>query len=165
MGSDQWHRSNLEVRGSSGSRPRESPYRVPGTQTTLLVEWERDAEDVLAATRQVLGKAITEVEDIIDIAGDGIIPGDMNQYDKFLLIHRRHDNEAVHFTIRGNWHPSTPERLLTYKVTLDVLRGLWNLIVVPKRMQKLHSVRVLHGAKGIAIATLIFTEQPLTAIE
>ncbi|KAL8663298.1 MAG: hypothetical protein Q9168_008114 [Polycauliona sp. 1 TL-2023] len=83
-----------------------------------------------------------EIESIISIAGDGLIPGPGNNYEK--KLHWRSstsddddddDNRLEFLTIDiwGRWSPQVVEMQLTYQIALDTLRGLWDLIVRRRR--------------------------------
>ncbi|KAL8913365.1 MAG: hypothetical protein Q9171_001842 [Xanthocarpia ochracea] len=160
---DQQYNSLLERRTMPPDRRAGEPYHVPNTQTTLIVIWEGHSTGILPALRELLYKSRTEIESIIDVVGDGIIPGDWNEYDRFQVFERGLGPEAVSIDISGRWNRYVQERLLTYRIALDVLRGLWDLTVAPRREQKIHSVKVIHSGKLVAAAILNFGPDPSMA--
>ncbi|KAL8765676.1 MAG: hypothetical protein Q9209_007314 [Squamulea sp. 1 TL-2023] len=158
--SDHQYNSLLTRRASQQRTRLGDRYHVPNTDTTLLMEWGPSSKGILAPVRELISHALTEVENIIDIAGDGVIPGDRNEYVKMQLFRRGAELEGVSFGIWGYWNPDRQEGSLTYKITLDVLRGLWATSVIPKREQVVRGIRVLHGGKLVAIAVMTFAFRP-----
>ena len=154
----QQYNSPLEPRTMSPDRRAGEPYHVPNTQTTLIVIWGGHSTGILPALRELLYKSWTEIESIIDVAGDGIIPGDRNEYYKYQVFERGLGPEAVSIDVFGRWDPDVQERLLTYRIALDLFRGLRDLTVVPRREQKIHSVKVIHSGKFVAVAVLNFIQ-------
>ncbi|KAL8682893.1 MAG: hypothetical protein Q9224_006734 [Gallowayella concinna] len=134
-------------------------YPIPNTDTTLIIEWEDRSyrHPIIPAIRQLLDHALTEVESIIDIAGSGTIPGPRNEYLLQLIFTDVPDGPVVgSLVIRGEWNPWDLRQELTYVIARDVLRGLWDLIVVPRRETELHSLYVVHQGHVVAMVILAF---------
>ncbi|KAL8917796.1 MAG: hypothetical protein Q9172_005685 [Xanthocarpia lactea] len=160
LDADQQYNSSLEPRTMPPDRRAGEPYHVPNTQTTLIVIWGGHSTGILPALRELLYKSRRDIESIIDVAGDGIIPGDRNEFDRFEVFERGLGREAVSIDIWGRWNPYVQERLLTYGIALDVLRGFRDLIVAPRREQMIRGVKVMHRGKLVAVAILTFIPAP-----
>lgn len=132
-------------------------YHVPNTETTLLFEWESSLPGTLSAIRQLLSNALSEVGNIVDVAGDGIVPGGKNEYVAELRFRRAGRLEGVFLNVWGNWNAHEVQMLLTYQITLDVLRGLWDVIVRPRREQIVtRGAKVVHRGKVVALVIMSY---------
>ncbi|KAL8849070.1 MAG: hypothetical protein Q9221_005914 [Calogaya cf. arnoldii] len=138
--------------------PLPSEYHIPTTQTTLLLTWSPPLPtSALPALRALLSASITQVSQILSIAGDGIIPGALNQFEEKLTFTAPTQlPEYVTINIWGNWNPRTQERLLTYGVALDVVRGLWDLIVRDGRARIVEG-RTMVVVRGRVVAVVFMT--------
>lgn len=132
-------------------------YHVPNTETTLLFEWESSPPGTLSAIRQLLSNALMEVGNIVDVAGDGIVPGGKNEYVAQVRFRRAGRLEGVFLNVWGNWNAHEVQKLLTYQITLDVLRGLWDVIVRPRREQIVtRGAKVVHRGKVVALVIMSY---------
>lgn len=121
------------------------------------MEWEPSHPGTLFTIRQLLSHAITEVENIIDVAGDGIVPGLRNEYLDKLRFRNGDRLQSIFLNIWGSWNPFVIQKLLTYQITLDVLRGLWDVIVVPRREQIITTgTKVMHRGKIVAVVIMSY---------
>ncbi|KAL8942137.1 MAG: hypothetical protein Q9216_001822 [Gyalolechia sp. 2 TL-2023] len=123
-------------------------YHVPETDVTLFLDPGRPYPQLQYAFRVLLSKCLVEVENIIDVAGDGIIPGFRNKYQKVESFEDEHVTSDVQLQILS-YHISGPEdRLMTYGVLLNTLKGLWRVMIIDALGQSMAKIMIDRTDKG-----------------
>ncbi|KAI4157015.1 MAG: hypothetical protein L6R39_000831 [Caloplaca ligustica] len=135
-------------------KPHPSPgvnsieYHVPNTDTTLFLVRTHYAPAPYSTLRVILSQSMTEVECIIDIAGDGPLPGPSHAYRR-----KYFDEHGVYETIElviESSYPTGPEGdLMTYGILHDALWGLWECLIVARWGTAFGEFWVQHGSKGM----------------
>lgn len=123
-------------------------YQVPNTDVTLLIDPGIPFPDLQYAFRALLSSCLVEVENIIDVAGDGIIPGFNNRYAKTGQFEDEHVTGKVQLDI-SSFHITGPDdRLMTYGILFNALRGLWHVMIIDGFWWSLHKIRIEREDKG-----------------
>ncbi|KAL8702308.1 MAG: hypothetical protein Q9201_004478 [Fulgogasparrea decipioides] len=124
----------------------EIPFRVPGTETTLLLSLQPSADPHLRpAILRLLSYCLTDVENIIDVAGDGVIPGPDNMYSIIL----RETHVTVEFLALGHDPKGPTDQMLTYMVLFNALKGLWTFFYRERRWLSLDYFKINQDNKGV----------------
>ncbi|KAL8737015.1 MAG: hypothetical protein Q9181_002102 [Wetmoreana brouardii] len=124
----------------------EVPFHVPGTETTLLLGLRPSADPHLrSAILHLLSRCVTNVENIIDVAGDGVIPGPYNMY----RIIMRETHVTVEFLALSNYPEGPPDQKLTYMVLFNALKGLRTVFNRERQWLSLHYYKIQQGDKGV----------------
>ncbi|KAL9023521.1 MAG: hypothetical protein Q9196_007152, partial [Gyalolechia fulgens] len=136
---------------SPSSRPRAShvkdfSYKVPGTNTSLELIVNFDEPLPREAARDLLARSITEVNFILEIAGDGLVPE--QEYGKEI----RWKGTKVRINVFGR---NLTRELLTYNMLKDTLNGLRDEMVTNSLTFKTYAIMV-HGSLGVVGHARIF---------
>ncbi|KAL8937635.1 MAG: hypothetical protein Q9216_004326 [Gyalolechia sp. 2 TL-2023] len=130
---------------SRGRNDRDIIYKVPGTDTTVDMTLNLDTPLSAGATRDLLSRAILEVELILEISGDGPVPS--QDYDKEIGSPGR----KIRVSVFGG---QTASDVLTYGIVKDTLNGLWDQMVVNRLAFRMYAI-VTHGSVGIVAHALL----------
>ncbi|KAL8650018.1 MAG: hypothetical protein Q9210_004068 [Variospora velana] len=127
----------------------DSHYHVPNTDTTLYIRRSVGPVSIpYTALRNIISSCLVEVESIIDIAHDGIIPGPRHEYRKEIYTKDGSKLEIVQMMVKSTQRFGPPENLMTYGILHDALRGLWEFLDVARRESKVGGFRIENGEKG-----------------
>ncbi|KAL8742327.1 MAG: hypothetical protein Q9184_008273 [Pyrenodesmia sp. 2 TL-2023] len=143
-GQDRLLRSRL----SALTLPDDIEYHVPHTSTTLFLS-PFALPLPYSALRAITSHALVEVENIIDIAGDGILPGSKHQYQKSLSITTTHGILKVKVIVDSTQLSTAAHHLMSYGVLRDALQGLLEFARGDKQKSKINNFRIKHGDLGI----------------
>ncbi len=101
-----------------------------------------------SALREITSRALFEVESILDVAGDGILPGSKHQYRKSTLMSTAHGFLKVKVTVDSTQLSSVSHHLMTYGILREALLGLLDFARVDKQKSKINNFRIRHGDLG-----------------
>ncbi|KAL8897084.1 MAG: hypothetical protein Q9207_007394 [Kuettlingeria erythrocarpa] len=127
--------------------PGEIEFHVPHTSTTLFLK-PLALPLPYSALREITSRALTEVDAILDIAGDGILPGSKHQYKKSTLMSTAHGFLKVRVTVDSTQLSSVAHHLMTYGILREALLGLLDFARVDKQESKINNFRIQHGDLG-----------------
>lgn len=127
--------------------PGEIEFHVPHTTTTLFLK-PLALPLPYSALREITSRALAEVESILDIAGDGILPGSNHKYQKSTLMSTSHGVLRVRVTVESTQLSSAAHHLMSYGILRETLQGLLDFARVDKQKSKINTFRINHGDLG-----------------
>ncbi|KAL8856956.1 MAG: hypothetical protein Q9178_006451 [Gyalolechia marmorata] len=128
--------------------PDDIEYHVPHTSTTLFLS-PFALPLPYSALRRITYDALAEVEDILDIAGDGILPGSKHQYQKSLSITTAHGILKVKVLVDSTQLSTAAHHLMSYGILRDALQGLLDFARGDRQKSKINIFRIKHGDLGV----------------
>ncbi|KAI4286329.1 MAG: hypothetical protein L6R35_004416 [Caloplaca aegaea] len=96
-------------------------YKVPGTETSLHLVMDLDIGLRPGIVQRLLSRALLLVTSILDVAGDGIVPGQRFTQD--------YEDMYGYGLSVGIWSDRIIHDRMTYSVLKDTLVGLWDRMV------------------------------------
>ncbi|KAI4272699.1 MAG: hypothetical protein L6R35_006466, partial [Caloplaca aegaea] len=131
-----------------------SRHRVPNTNTVIDIA-HSDNPVPYIGLRNVISSSLFEIDSIIEVAYDGVIPGPRHEYQK--EIHWKHGYEAKDFSVKmivktdkPPKRSGAPKNLMTYGILRDALRVLWDFLIVAKGRSMVGEFRIKNEEKEIA---------------
>ncbi|KAL8924242.1 MAG: hypothetical protein Q9172_002782 [Xanthocarpia lactea] len=128
--------------------PDDIEYHVPHTSTTIFLS-PYPSPLPYSALREITSRALAEVENILDIAGDGILPGSNHQYKKWVPITTAHGILEVQIIVDSAQLSTAAHHLMSYGVLRDALRGLLDFAREDRQKSKINIFRITHGHLGV----------------
>lgn len=121
-------------------------YRVPNTETSLLLKFFTDNPLNPRRVRDLLSRALLLVTSILDVAGDGIVP------EHVFFQHLDYtDDYRIDLSI---WSNRIIADQMTYGTVKDTLIGMWSLMVTDRYAFR-GIVAVSHGRfENVAYASI-----------
>ena len=89
-----------------------------------------------------------EVESIIDVAGDGVIPGPHNEYHKVLTFEDDSATTVIELAVLSNSHSKPSDQRMTYGILHDALKGLWDVMIRVRRERSVQYFEIFRAGKG-----------------
>ncbi|KAL8926555.1 MAG: hypothetical protein Q9208_002882 [Pyrenodesmia sp. 3 TL-2023] len=124
---------------------RRFEYKVPTTETSLLLKFFTDTPLNPRRVRDLLSRALSLVISILDVAGDGVVPDQL-----FFKNLDYVDNYRINFAI---WSDRIGANQMTYGIVKDALVGLM-FFMVTSRYAFRGIIAVSHaGLENVAYAS------------
>ncbi|KAI4178826.1 MAG: hypothetical protein L6R41_008191 [Letrouitia leprolyta] len=137
-------------------------YHVPNTDVTLFLDPGASYSSLTPVLRDFLSTCITEVENIIDIAGDGIIPGFRNQFTKTQTYTDGYFTTEIHLNTLS--YSYIEAHKMTYGILLATLRGLRHVLVIERLGKSLVSIYIRVKDKGtVGLGNLAVIRRPVVS--
>ncbi|KAI4124003.1 MAG: hypothetical protein LQ338_005027 [Usnochroma carphineum] len=126
-------------------------YRVPNTETSLKIEFYLKDPLLHQAVRELLFRSLTEVTSILEVAGDGLVPGQ-----KYSKDWQWADGGWVHLAV---WSDRDFRDQMTYGIVKETLVGL-RYYTVTRRFAFESNTVVSHGDLGtVAFAFIVGSDE------
>ncbi|KAL8926575.1 MAG: hypothetical protein Q9208_002902 [Pyrenodesmia sp. 3 TL-2023] len=145
----------LRSRLSALTLPGDIEYHVPRTSTTLFLS-PFALPLPYSALREITSHALVEVENILDVAGDGILPGSNHQYQKSHSITTEHGILKAQIVVDSTQLSTAAHHLMSYGILRDALQGLLDFARGDRQKSKINNFRIKHGDLGV-VGTGYFT--------
>ncbi|KAL9601253.1 MAG: hypothetical protein Q9219_002658 [cf. Caloplaca sp. 3 TL-2023] len=102
-----------------------------------------------------------DTENIIDVAGDGVIPTPSQEYRRVQKFRDTDSISILELMVISN-NPTGPvDHRMTYGILHDALVGLWDVMIKGKRERSLQYFKILHTGKGtVGLGYVNFAHRP-----